>query len=467
MNEIQTNSKNIKEGDIFIGISCENLKRNVAEAIKNGATLVFVEAKNKNLFKNFGEKLIFIEDSRLISSKLSRFLRSSQPEFCVSVTGTNGKSSIANFVNQIWSLLGEKSANLGTLGLFIGRQKIENCGFNIQNLTTPEPVTLHKILEYLHNEKVSHFVFEASSHALDQKRLHSVKLTAAAFSNIAADHLDYHKTKEDYLTAKLKLFHEILPNDNYAIIYGDSDIILNSIKILHKKTITFGLKDANDIQAFNIMEHTNQLSFDLKFFGKIFKNLTLNLVGEFQILNVLCAMGLCYSCGANIENIAKILIKIDALNGRMEHILGFNGGEVFVDYAHTAEGMKTALLCFRQICKSRLICVFGCGGDRDKSKRMEMGRIADEFADIIIVTDDNPRSEDPATIRKEIVKNCKKTIEISDRKEAIARGMKCLESGDFLIVFGKGHETTQIYANKITSHNDKEAIMKIGREERI
>jgi UDP-N-acetylmuramoyl-L-alanyl-D-glutamate--2,6-diaminopimelate ligase len=462
MKNIQTNSKTVEEGDIFIAISCKNLKDNIKEAIDRKAGLIFVEEKNKELLYDVdAKKIVFIKDARLIASKLAKFKHNAQPNCCVCVTGTNGKSSCVHFLNQIWNLCGEISASFGPLGLFIGGRKIENAGIK-SDLTTPDPFILHKILEYLYENNVNNAVFEASSHAIEQKRLHSVDLAAAAFTNISTDHLDYHKTKEEYLKAKASLFLEVLPKENPAVILGDSKLICASVKAIHKNVITFGLDEKNDIKAYNIREYENKIVFDCDIFGRIFKNVTLNLFGRFQALNVLCATGLACSCGAKPEEIIEILPKLKPLDGRMEHIISYNNGEVYVDYAHTSEGFKNALECFKRTCPNKLICIFGCGGDRDKTKRSEMGQIAQDIADIVIVTDDNPRSEDPKSIRKEIINFCPKAIEIDDRKEAIKCGMNMLSDGDFLTITGKGCESIQIYSNKTLKHNDKEEILKIA-----
>jgi UDP-N-acetylmuramoyl-L-alanyl-D-glutamate--2,6-diaminopimelate ligase len=461
MKNIQINSKNVSKGDIYIAISCDNLENNVKEAIKKDASIIFVNEEYKNLFKEVytNTKLLFIEDTRLIASKLAKFKYDHQPNYCVAITGTNGKSSTAHFVNQIWSLNGKSSANLGTLGLFVGDKKIEDSKFSLNNLTTPDPFTLHEILEYLYDNNIQNVVFEASSHALVQKRLHNVELAAAAFTNLAIDHLDYHKTKDEYFKAKLTLFEEILSNNNPAIVLGDSELIYNSVKNINKNVITFGILTKLDIYAYNIKEYNTKIIFDCIVFDQKFEEITINLFGRFQILNVLCAVGIAYSCGLVTSDIINILPKLKPLDGRMEHIASHNGGEVYVDYAHTAEGFKNSLECFRKVCAKKLICVFGCGGDRDKTKRAEMGKIAQDIADIIIITDDNPRTENPKVIRLEILKSCPQAFEIANRKEAIKQGMSLMQEGDFLIIIGKGHESFQIYADKIVQHHDKEEIL--------
>ena len=458
MRNIQINSQYVKEGDIFVGISCEHLKHNVMDALNKGAILAFVEKKYKDQLCEFSN-IIFVEDSRLIASRLSAFCYNQCPEICVGVTGTNGKSSVVHFLKQIWQYSGKKSANLGTLGLFIGDFKIEPDNLNIPALTTPDCISLHKILEYLKKEDVTHFAFEASSHALEQKRLHSVPIQAAGFTNLASDHLDYHKTKNAYLSSKMRLFKEILPQEKPAILSMDFPEIYESVKVFNKNIITFGLSDKNLIQARNIVEYFDKIKFDLIIGDVYFKDLEVKLFGKFQIMNLLCAVALAYSTGLTINQIVESFEKIKQLEGRMEYIGSHNGSNIYVDYAHTAEGFRNCLETFKRTCKGRLICVFGCGGDRDNSKRSENGKSADELADIVIVTDDNPRTENPESIRKEIIASCPKAIEISDRKEAIKQAINIGQNEDIIVVIGKGHETIQIYKDKVIQHNDKEEIL--------
>lgn len=453
MKNIQINSKLIQLGDIFVGISCPDLEKNIEEAFANGASIVFAE-------KSQNDDVIVVDDARLTASRLAKFLYNKQPKFCVSLTGTNGKSSVAHFLKQIWQYSGKKSANLGTLGLFINDSKVEPVGIDVPNLTTPDSITLHRIMEYLADNDVTHFVFEASSHALDQKRLHSAELSAAAFTNLASDHMDYHKTKEDYLWAKLKLFEKILDKQKPAVASYDYEEICEAVSKYNDNLITFGLSSKNFIKAQRILEFPEKIVFDLICGEKKFENITINLFGEFQIMNILCAVALAYAVGdIKIEDIVETLGKIKPLEGRMEHIANTNGGDIYVDYAHTTEGFKKALECFKKACKGRLICVFGCGGDRDKSKRQEMGEIAQNLADVVIITDDNPRTEDPASIRAAIIEKCKKAIEIGDRKEAIYKAIELIQPDDFVAIIGKGHEDYQIYRDQTIHFSDKETVL--------
>ena len=454
MKNVRINSKHVCSGDIFIAIPCDNVEQNITEAFQNGAGVVFAEnSTNANV--------IIVNDAHLLASRLSRFTYPGHPETCVAVTGTNGKSSVAHFLSQIWTYLGKKSANLGTLGLFIDQQNVKPDGIYIPNLTTPDAVTFHRIMKYLLQSRVTHCVFEASSHALEQKRCHSAKIKAAAFTNIASDHLDYHKTRETYFATKLQLFKEILPADMPAIVSRDFPNIYESVSKINGNIISFGLSPQNDIVAQNIRNLPDKIVFDIAYKTQIFQDVQINLFGEFQVLNILCALALGVATRFDISSMLEVLPNIKPLAGRMELVKQINGGNVYVDFAHTAEGLKTALQCFRKACKGRLICVFGCGGDRDKTKRPEMGKIASELADIAIVTDDNPRTEPPEEIRQQIIATCPNSAEIADRREAISYAISLIKPGDIIAVMGRGHETHQIYGTTKIPFNDREVIMEM------
>lgn len=457
MKNIQINSKFVKPGDIFVAIPCKNIAANISDSLQRGAEIVFAE--KSDTVQSDVKNLITIPDARLIASKLSRFLYPNQPEVCIAVTGTNGKSSVVHFLSQIWTYSGLKSANFGTLGLFIEQKAISPKNITVPNLTTPDPVTFHKVMEYLVAQNVNHCVFEASSHALDQKRCYSATVTAAAFTNLASDHLDYHKTKEAYLETKLKLFQEILPSDKPAVISLDFQEIYQEVSKCNNNIITFGMNDNNFVKARNIREFSDKIVFDLVCGNEVFKQIEIKVLGTFQVMNILCAVALALTSGLNPHSIAEALPKIKSLNGRMEHIRTLNGGNIYVDFAHTAEGLENALKCFKKVCKGRLICVFGCGGDRDITKRPEMGKIASRLADICIVTDDNPRQESPEKIRKQIIAACPGAVEIGNRHEAIYYALSIISQGDIVAIMGKGHETCQTYGTTSVHFCDKEEIL--------
>ncbi|MDR1488596.1 MAG: UDP-N-acetylmuramoyl-L-alanyl-D-glutamate--2,6-diaminopimelate ligase [Holosporales bacterium] len=449
--KVEIDSRNVQKGDIFVAIPCSNFDRNVEEAIRNGASIIVSENNS------IGD--LHTTDARLIASKLAAFCYNGNNEQrinnCVAVTGTNGKSSVVHFLGEIWKHNNINSACLGTNGMYINGIKNNTS----TNLTTPDCVTLHKIISSLSREhNIEYFAFEASSHALAQKRLHSVSLKVAAFTNLGSDHLDYHETKEEYFLAKQKIFTEI--GADYSVFSKDDPYVFNTLfSLSHKNITTFGYSSFNDIYPINIQNLNNMDLFDLNIKGEIYKNIFIKMFGKFQILNVLCACSIALSLGLKISDVVNVLDKLTPLEGRMEHVTSYNGADIYVDYAHTIEGFRNLLLTVKYICRGRLITVFGCGGDRDKSKRSVFGEIAGEIANINIITDDNPRSEDPGYIRKEIIKNCKNVEEIADRKEAIKHAISLLENGDIMVVIGKGHETTQIYKKKILSHNDKEFVL--------
>ena len=489
-----TDSRIVKQGDIFVAIPCNDVIQHISEALIKGAKLIFTQEYYSWINNN---KIVLVNDTRLLASKLASFYYPKQPKINIAITGTNGKSSVAHFLSQMLLLCNIKSANLGTLGLFINGIKTTPENITIPNLTTPDPSNLHKILNYLSENNINNLVFEASSAALDQKRLHSVNLTTAAFTNLASDHLDYHKSYEDYLNSKLLLFKDILKQDKTAVVFGDDEYLYNKVKNIHSNIITYGFNKNNNIYASNINSNIDAIKFDLFINNKIFRNLELHLTGEFQLLNVLCAISLLYVIGIDIEKIVKVLDKLTALQGRMERIHNntiennpinnkdithniiesktTNNDEIihnniinktilhpniFIDYAHTSEGFRTALLTLKKYCKGKLICVFGCGGNRDATKRKEFGSIANELVDISIITDDNPRNEDPALIRQEIKSTCPNAIEIPDRDEAINTAISLMNTEDIVAIIGKGHETEQIYNNNTRYFSDNEVVIK-------
>ncbi len=448
-----TDSRIVRKGDIFVAIPCDNVVQHISEAIRKGAKLVFTQEYCNWIDNN---RIVLVNDARLLASELASFYYARQPKTNIAITGTNGKSSVAYFVSQIWSLCNIKSANLGTLGLFVNGNKVNPDGITIPDLTTPDPVSLHKILNYLSENNIENLVFEASSAALDQKRLHSVVLETAAFTNLASDHLDYHKSHDEYFKSKLLLFRDILKQNKMAVLFGDDEYLYNQISDIHSNIITYGLNQNNNVRAYNIVSDIDNIKFDLNINNKVFTDLELKLTGEFQLLNVLCAISLLYVTGMDIYKIVSVINQLKPLSGRMEKITK----NIFIDYAHTSEGFKTALNTLKKYCKGKLICVFGCGGNRDTTKRQEFGSIANELVDIPIVTDDNPRNEDPLLIRKAIMQTCPKAIEVSDREEAIKTAISLMGKDDIVAIIGKGHENKQIYNNNVKYFNDKKIVLK-------
>jgi UDP-N-acetylmuramoyl-L-alanyl-D-glutamate--2,6-diaminopimelate ligase len=378
----------------------------------------------------------------------------------VAVTGTSGKSSVADFTRQIFEHCGHDSASLGTI-VVIARGQADYGA-----LTTPDPISLHHRLDALSHAGIDHAVMEASSHGLDQYRLDGVRLKAAAFTNLGRDHLDYHATMDDYFHAKMRLFRDLLPKGAPAVIYAD---------------------DAWSTRAMDVAQQTGHPVFSVGMRGQTIRlaslqrdgftqtliletasgshRVRLPLAGDFQAANALVAAGLVMACGADETSVFNAIAQLKGVPGRLEPIGHLNGALALVDYAHKPEALAHALDALRPYASARLICVFGCGGDRDPGKRPIMGEIAARKADVVIVTDDNPRSENPAAIRASILAAAPGAREIGDRAAAIETAVSMLVPGDVLIVAGKGHETGQIIGEKTLPFSDS-AVLSAALAER-
>ncbi len=377
-----------------------------------------------------------------------------QPETAVAVTGTNGKTSVAAFVRQIWSRLGMRAASLGTIGV------VHPDGTWPLRHTTPDPVALHRVLRDLRDINVSHVCVEASSHGLAQARVDGVRLMAGAFTNISRDHLDYHDTFEDYFNQKARLFSELLEPGAGAVIFSDSPEAKQVIRIAGDhglNVLTVG--ESGDALRLEGLEQSGLGQLMRIGFGGASVEVTLPLVGEFQASNALVAAGLAMATGFEPGQVLPCLQDLEGASGRLELVgRAANGAGVFVDYAHTPDALANALDALRPYAEGRLVTVFGCGGDRDRGKRPQMGRIAAERADVAYVTDDNPRTEDPAAIRAEIMAATPGGIEIGDRAEAIERAIEDLAAGDVLLVAGKGHETGQTIGTETIPFSDQGVV---------
>ncbi len=370
---------------------------------------------------------------------------SAQPRTCVAVTGTNGKTSVAAFCRQIFDRLGHKSASMGTLGVALspraGGEQLTPAG-----LTTPDAADVAANLADLAERGVTHLAMEASSHGIDQRRLDAVRLTAAGFLNLTQDHLDYHGTMGAYRASKLRLFETLLPREGTAVLNADSDAysafaaasVMAGHAVMSVGEAGQGLKLIERVATADGQRLTIQVA------GEMFSTL-LPLAGAFQASNALVAAGLCIAASEDVGEVLAALEHIQGAPGRLQRIgAGPRGGEAYVDYAHTPDGLETVLKALRPHAKGRLIVVFGAGGDRDRTKRPLMGKAAADLADLVIVTDDNPRSEEPAMIRTAILAAAPGAVEIGDRREAITTAVAGLRDGDVLVVAGKGHEQGQI-----------------------
>jgi UDP-N-acetylmuramoyl-L-alanyl-D-glutamate--2,6-diaminopimelate ligase len=445
-------SRKVKSGDVFFALSGakEDGLAFVAQAVEKGAGVIVAERAPPSLPTHVAA--IVVADARAALAHAAARLYSRQPETIVAVTGTSGKTSVAAFARQIWAKLGLEAASLGTIGIV--SRKVNVYG----SLTTPDPIALHKSLDELARAGVTHLALEASSHGLDQKRLDGARLAAGAFTNLSRDHLDYHATPAAYLAAKLRLFTELLQPGAPAVIDGDGDAaaaVVEAAKRRGLRVFTIGAKgEAIRLVAASREGFATHLT--LEHAGRQWRAL-LPLPGDFQVSNALVAAGLCMATGSDAGAVFQALASIEGAPGRLERVGERHGAPVFVDYAHKPDALDKALATLRPFVRERLVVVFGCGGDRDAGKRPIMGGIAARGADVVIVTDDNPRSENPAAIRAAILAAAPHAIEIGDRGLAIRTAIAMLAAGDALLIAGKGHETGQIVGDATLPFSDHEA----------
>lgn len=375
-----------------------------------------------------------------------------QPEILLAVTGTNGKTSVASFARQIFAALGRRAASFGTVG-------VEGAVTKPLAMTTPEPITLHRLLAELAGAGVTHATMEASSHGLAQYRLDGARLAGGAFTNLSRDHLDYHADFDTYLAAKLRLFSELLPDGAPAVLNADDSTYHRAAQAAKRQEIIPFGRDREAARGLRLIEARFDRAgqaLDMEWRGAP-QRVRLSLIGGFQGLNAMAAAALVIGAGEAPNSVFEAMNGLTGVRGRMEHVATrANGAAIYVDYSHTPGGLATALAALRLHTPGRLLVVFGAGGDRDRGKRPEMGRAACEGADAAIVTDDNPRGEDPALIRAAIRAACPNAIEIGDRAEAILTGVDALSPDDRLLIAGKGHETGQIVAGVTHPFDDAE-----------
>lgn len=478
--DLSDNSGDAKEGDLFVSLSSDKEKsaQHILHAISNGVKIILTCYEMD--LSQYEVVVIKVENVRYIFCVICAIYFHNLPSNIVAVTGTNGKTSVVNFVMQLYGVLGKKSAAIGTIG--VTSNNIENNILDSLNkrynigLTSLNILALYRLLTQLKLIGVDHVAIEASSHGIDQYRVSAgLNLKAAGFLNITHEHLDYHKTLESYLATKAKLFSEILPVGHVAILNKDIkeyDFLQQICKARNQKIITYGSCDGCDIRLFESYYDYNNANIVQKFtfsiFGYKFSCFS-EIIGKFQIYNILCAIAFCLSDDEFVvqyDTIKKIIDKIatiKSVSGRMEKVKNIKSDNIYIDYAHTPDSLKNALLNLKEFAdkiQGKLVVVFGCGGNRDKDKRPKMGEIASSVADLVIVTDDNPRNEDPIIIRQEIVSGCIKNnfLEIGDRQQAIYYAIEQLGKNDILLIAGKGHENTQIIGEKINIFSDKEQV---------
>ncbi|MGA7116174.1 MAG: UDP-N-acetylmuramoyl-L-alanyl-D-glutamate--2,6-diaminopimelate ligase, partial [Hyphomicrobium sp.] len=440
--------------DVFVAIPGTKADggRFIADAEAKGAVAALV-AQAADVPAGLAIPVLRVPDPRLALAALASRIYAGQPATVVAITGTSGKTSVAEFTRQIFAACGRQAASLGTIGVVSPKATVYG------SLTTPDPVTLHKTLAALATEGTTHLAMEASSHGLDQHRLDGVRIEAAAFTNLGRDHLDYHPTVEDYFAAKMRLFEDLLPPDKPAVINRDGAYAAEAEAIARRTdrpVLTVG-RSGETIKLISAEATGFAQRLTLEAAGKKV-TVELPLVGGYQVENALVAAGLAIATGEDAERVFASLSGLKGVKGRLEIIGRRNGGLGVVDYAHKPEALAAALDACRPFATGRLICVFGCGGDRDRGKRPIMGRIAVEKSDVVIVTDDNPRTEAAAAIRAEVLSGAKGAKEIGDRAEAIRTAVAMMQPGDVVLVAGKGHETGQIVGDTVLPFSDHDVL---------
>jgi UDP-N-acetylmuramoyl-L-alanyl-D-glutamate--2,6-diaminopimelate ligase len=455
---LAVDSRRVLDGFLFAALagSAVHGAAYIDVAIARGATAILTDARGAGLaadiLRSSDVAVIIAQDPREALARAASLWFANQPATMIAVTGTNGKTSVATFARQIWTALGHPAINIGTTG-------IEGAWEAPSAHTTPDPIALHALLAAAAVAGVTHAAMEASSHGLDQRRLDGVRLKAAGFTNFTQDHLDYHGTFEAYFAAKAALFDRVLPEDATAVINmadprGHDMAMVATAR--GQKLLTVGPGQGTDLQiAAQRFDATGQ---DVRFLWKGTPHqVHLNLVGGFQAENVALAAVLVIAAGAAPADVMAVLPQLTGVRGRMQRAAQrSNGAAVYVDYAHTPDAVATALKALRPHVMGRIVIVFGAGGDRDRGKRPLMGQAAAAHADVLFVTDDNPRSEDPGAIRAAILDACPDANEVGDRAEAILMGVDALGPGDALLIAGKGHESGQTIAGQTYPFDDVE-----------
>jgi UDP-N-acetylmuramoyl-L-alanyl-D-glutamate--2,6-diaminopimelate ligase len=418
----------------------------IPQAVRRGAVAVVArpEAVTENV-PHLADRV-----PRRLFAELAGKFYAPYPETIVAVTGTNGKTSTVEMTRQIWRMTGHRSASIGTLGVTTSDDQVKT------GLTTPDIVTFLNNMAGLERLGMTHVAYEASSHGLDQHRSEGVPLAAAAFTNFSRDHLDYHATMEAYFEAKMRLFEELLPPGKPAVIWTDdprSDEVMERARRAGHDVLTVGQKG----DTIRLVERTSTplgQALVIEHDGKAHR-LALPLIGAYQAANVLTAAGLALATGGEWDDIFSAMQRVAPVRGRLERaVISRAGVPVYVDYAHTPDALEAAIAALRPHVEGRLIAVFGAGGDRDQGKRPEMGAVATRLSDLVIVTDDNPRGEDPARIRADILAGAPNAKEVGGRREAIAEAIRIARPGDIILVAGKGHETGQIIGDRVLPFDD-------------
>ncbi len=452
---VSADSRKIKPGFLFAALpgTIVDGAKFIGKAIDNGAVAVLISTKADVDIPD-GIAVLKADEPRAALAHIASRFFAGQPDCVAAVTGTNGKSSVVAFVRQMWEAMGIRAASLGTVGIDHpdGFEKLEH--------TTPDPLAIHEALSRLAKDHVDHLALEASSHGLEQHRLDGVKICVGAFTNFSQDHLDYHKTFEAYFAAKMRLFDELICRGCAAVINADCDAAGKVREHAEKRgarILTVG-KNGDDLK---LLEQTPLgLGQVLRIRGreqtyKVF----LPLVGGFQASNALVAAGMVIAAGGSETVAIKTFENLRGAKGRLELVERTKeGAAIFVDFAHTPDALELSLKALKPFAEGKLVVVFGCGGDRDKGKRPLMGKVACQLADLVYVTDDNPRGEVPAKIRTDAMVGCPEATEIGDRQQAVSTAISGLKKGDVLLIAGKGHEEGQIVGGKVIPFSDHEAV---------
>jgi UDP-N-acetylmuramoyl-L-alanyl-D-glutamate--2,6-diaminopimelate ligase len=446
---VTSDSRKVRPGYLFAALPGARVdgRSFIPTALERGAAAILAPEDVTGL----AAPVVHAWDLRRAYALAAKAVQPQQPETVVAVTGTNGKTSVAAFCRQIFERLGRVSASMGTLGVVAAGEQLTPPG-----LTTPDAADVAATMAELHRRGVTHLALEASSHGVDQRRLDGVELKAAGFTNLSQDHLDYHGTMGAYRASKLRLFETLLPRGRTAVLNADSDAFpaFAAAAVMAGQTILSVGERGQGLRLVGreLLPDGQRLKLAA---GEHAFEVRLPLAGAFQASNALVAAGLCVAAGEDLPLVLAALEHLEGAPGRLQRVgSGPRGGEAYVDYAHTPDGLATVLEALRPHARGRLIVVFGAGGDRDRSKRPLMGDAAERLADIAVVTDDNPRSEDPAAIRSEVKAGAPSAREIGDRREAIFAACGMLEDGDVLVVAGKGHEQGQLVAGVTHSFDD-------------